>query len=196
KTKLIGLYNVYNVLASFAWGLKEKIGLGILTSSLQGFNYVPGRLERIKGSQDFSIFVDYAHTEDALKNVIQALRALPHKRIIVVFGCGGERDKTKRPKMGYTVTELSDYAVITSDNPRSEDPYDIIKDIKAGIVKKNFCVVPERYAAIKKSLSIARQGDIVLVAGKGHEGYQVLKEKAIAFDDRKVIRECLKSMNY
>jgi UDP-N-acetylmuramoyl-L-alanyl-D-glutamate--2,6-diaminopimelate ligase len=113
--------------------------------------------------------VDYAHTEDALKNAIGALRGIAKKKIIVVFGCGGERDKNKRPKMGRVVSELADYAVITSDNPRSEDPALIIADIKKGIRKNNYTVLAERKEAIRKSLSLAGDGDIVLVAGKGHE---------------------------
>jgi UDP-N-acetylmuramoyl-L-alanyl-D-glutamate--2,6-diaminopimelate ligase len=196
KSRLIGRHNVYNILAAFAWGIKAGIGIPTIKSSLEKFYFVPGRLQKINLDAGFSVFVDYAHTEDALKNVIKTLRELAKNRIIVVFGCGGERDKTKRPKMGQVVTELADYAIITNDNPRSEDPLEIINDIKRGIRKKNFCVVPERYEAIKDSLVMAKTGDIVLVAGKGHENYQILKERRVHFDDREVIRECLKSMNY
>jgi UDP-N-acetylmuramoyl-L-alanyl-D-glutamate--2,6-diaminopimelate ligase len=196
RSRLIGRHNVYNLLATAAWALKCGIDISIIKSSLEGFYFVPGRLERIDFAGDFSIFVDYAHTEDALKNAIETLKYLYKKRIIVVFGCGGERDKTKRPKMGRTVSELSDYAIITNDNPRSEDPDEIIKDIKRGIRKNNYCVIPERREAIKKSLSLAKTGDIVLVAGKGHENYQIMKDRVIHFDDREVIRECLKLLNY
>lgn len=196
KTKLIGKHNVYNILAAVSWAQKEGIDISIIKSAIEEFPIVPGRLERIDFDGGFSIFVDYAHTDDALKNVINTLRQINLKRIIVVFGCGGERDKTKRPKMGRVVTELSDYAIITNDNPRSEDPQAIIEDIKKGIRKKNFCVIPERFEAIKKSLSLAKPRDTVLVAGKGHENYQILEDRTIHFDDRQVIRECLKSMNY
>ena len=113
----------------------------------------------------------------------------------MVFGCGGERDKIKRPKMGSVVTRLADYAIVTSDNPRSESPRQIIKDIKKGIRGRNYCVIPERAEAIEKALVLAKAGDIVLIAGKGHEDYQVLKDKVIHFDDREVVRECLKSMS-
>ncbi|MDD5237688.1 MAG: UDP-N-acetylmuramoyl-L-alanyl-D-glutamate--2,6-diaminopimelate ligase [Candidatus Omnitrophica bacterium] len=195
-TSLIGKHNVYNILAAASWALKEGIELSIIKSAFEDFTHVPGRLEKIDFPGNFSIFVDYAHTEDALKNVLSALRAISGKRIIVVFGCGGERDKTKRPKMGKVVSELSDYSVITNDNPRSEDPKQIIKDILNGMPKDNYCIIPERFEAIKKSLAIAQAGDIVLIAGKGHEDYQILKDRVIDFDDRKVIRECLKSMNY
>ena len=195
KLKLIGKHNVYNILAAVAWGLNEGIDINTIKSSMESFSLVPGRLERVDAGTGFSIFVDYAHTEDALKNILFSLRLLSKKRIIVVFGCGGDRDKTKRPKMGRVVSELADYAIITSDNPRSEDPLRIIEDIRGGMLKKNYSVIPERLEAIKRSLSIARQGDVVLVAGKGHENYQILKDKALHFDDRKAIRECLKSMN-
>lgn len=196
KTRLIGRHNVYNILASLAWGVKEGLDLKIIKSSAERFGCVPGRLEKINFPGDFSVFVDYAHTEDALKNVITALRQLSFRRIIVVFGCGGERDKTKRPKMGFAASELSDYIIITNDNPRSEDPKKIIGDIRRGVRKNNYCIIPERYEAIRKSLSLAGPGDIILIAGKGHENYQILKDKTIYFDDREAVKECLKSMNY
>ena len=192
RTNLIGKHNVYNILAAVSWAIREGISHSVIKSAIEKFSLVPGRLEKIDCGQDFSIFVDYAHTEDALKNIISALRYLAKKRIIVVFGCGGERDKTKRLKMGRVVAKLSDYAIITSDNPRSEDPIKIIEQIKKGMGKNNYCVIPERREAIKTSLSLAESGDIVLVAGKGHENYQILKDKVVHFDDREAIRECLK----
>ncbi|MDD4980401.1 MAG: UDP-N-acetylmuramoyl-L-alanyl-D-glutamate--2,6-diaminopimelate ligase [Candidatus Omnitrophica bacterium] len=196
KTRLIGRHNVYNVLASYAWAFQEGLNPETIKSSLEGFDSVPGRLQRIGRDRDFSIFVDYAHTEDALKNVINALREVSDKRIIVVFGCGGGRDKTKRPKMGHTASELADYVIITSDNPRNEDPEKIIRDIKKGIRKNNYFILPDRKEAIKKSLSLAQAGDMVLIAGKGHENYQVLKDKRIHFDDCEAVKECLELMNY
>ncbi len=195
-SRLIGRHNIYNILATVAWAQEEGIDLFIAKSVLERFGYVPGRLERIDFAGSFSVFVDYAHTEDALENAIKTLRQLSGNRIIIVFGCGGERDKTKRPKMGKVATELSDYAIITNDNPRSEDPQEIIEDIKKGVRKANYCVIPERIEAIKKSLSLAKPKDIVLVAGKGHENYQIMKDKVLHFDDREAIRECLKSMSY
>jgi UDP-N-acetylmuramoyl-L-alanyl-D-glutamate--2,6-diaminopimelate ligase len=128
--------------------------------------------------------------------VITALRELAKKRIIVVFGCGGDRDKAKRPKMGAVVSRLADFAILTSDNPRGEEPADIIKDILKGIDKDNYKVVEEREAAIKEALSMARSGDIILIAGKGHETYQIAKGNKMPFDDREVVRQCLTSMNY
>lgn len=194
-SSLIGRYNVYNILAAAAWAQAEGIGLSAIKRGIKRFSFVPGRLEKIDNNKDFSVFVDYAHTADALKNVISALKQISKSRIITVFGCGGERDKTKRPKMGRVVTELSDYAIITNDNPRSEEPLEIIGQIKRGIKKANFCVIPVRRDAIAKALSLAKPKDIVLVAGKGHEGYQILKDKTLHFDDREVIKECLKSVN-
>lgn len=195
KTKLIGLHNVYNILSAAAWAFNEGLDLSTIQNTFRNFSLVPGRLERIN-FRDFVVFVDYAHTEDALKNVIQTLRQISRKRIIVVFGCGGERDKTKRPNMGYAASELADYAIITNDNPRSEDPKKIIEDIKKGILKDNYFVIPDRGEAIKKALSLAKADDTVLIAGKGHEDYQILKDKRVHFDDREIVRECLKSMNY
>jgi UDP-N-acetylmuramyl-tripeptide synthetase len=191
KSGLIGRHNVYNLLAVVAWSVKEGIDFSIAKSALEKFNVVAGRLERIDSDGGFSVFVDYAHTEDALANVIRTLRQLSRNRIIVVFGCGGERDRTKRPKMGYVVSELADYAIITNDNPRSEDPQEIISGIKMGIKKGNYCVIPDRFEAIKESLILAKPGDVVLVAGKGHEDYQILKDGKRHFDDREVVRECL-----
>ncbi len=195
KTKLIGTHNIYNILAAVAWAKQAGISDDKIKRTIEEFSLVPGRLERVALAKKFSVFVDYAHTHDALKNIIKSLREVSKKRIIVVFGCGGERDKTKRPKMGRVVTQLSDYAIITNDNPRSEDPQAIIRDIKRGISKNNFCVIPERCKAIKKSLTLANEGDVVLIAGKGHENYQVLKDKVIHFDDREWVRKCLQSMN-
>ncbi|MFH1640492.1 MAG: UDP-N-acetylmuramoyl-L-alanyl-D-glutamate--2,6-diaminopimelate ligase [Candidatus Omnitrophota bacterium] len=196
KTGLIGRHNVYNILAAASWAEGAGLDLSTVKSALEKFSSVPGRLERIDFKGSFSVFVDYAHTEDALRNVIGSLRGLSTNRIIVVFGCGGERDKTKRPKMGCVVSELADYAIITSDNPRSEEPIKIIEDIKKGIRKENYCVIPDRKEAISKALSLARAGDIVLVAGKGHENYQISKNGRVRFDDREATRECLRSKNY
>ncbi|MCX5712295.1 MAG: UDP-N-acetylmuramoyl-L-alanyl-D-glutamate--2,6-diaminopimelate ligase [Candidatus Omnitrophica bacterium] len=191
RSNLIGRHNVYNILAAVAYCLKSGISIDKIKAAIEKFEAVPGRLERVKCDRGFSVFVDYAHTPDALKNVITTLRGLPCRRIITVFGCGGDRDKSKRPKMGKVASSLSDYAIITSDNPRSEGPKDIIKDIKKGIQGNNFCVIVERRSAIKKALSLARDGDIILLAGKGHENYQIIKNRKFDFDDRKVAKECL-----
>jgi len=195
RSNLIGMHNIYNILAAAAWAIREGIAPSVIESAIKKFQAVPGRLERIECRRGFSVFVDYAHTEDALKNILESLRRLSAKRVIVVFGCGGQRDKTKRPKMGSVVSRMADFAIITNDNPRQEDPSGIIEDIRRGISKKNYCVIPERAEAIKKSLELARRGDIVLVAGKGHEDYQIIRGQKLHFDDREVVRECLSSMN-
>lgn len=194
--RLIGKHNVYNALAAAAWGFKEGLDPALIKSALEKFKLVPGRLERIDCAGGNSVFVDYAHTEDALANVIRTLRQVSKKRIIVVFGCGGDRDKSKRPKMGRAVSELADFTIITSDNPRSEDPLLIIEDIKRGISKDNYCVILERIDAIRESLSMAGPQDVVLIAGKGHENYQVLKDRTIHFDDCEAVKECLRLRNY
>lgn len=194
KTNLIGRYNIYNILAAVSWGISENLSIKDIKFAIEKLTNVPGRLENVNCKKGYSIFVDYAHTPDALFNVISALRPLVEGRIIVVFGCGGERDKLKRPKMGKVVTGLADYAIITSDNPRSEDPEMIIKDIRAGIHKNNYCLRPERFEAIRAGLSMAGKNDCLLIAGKGHENYQVLKNKVLDFSDQEVVRKCLKLM--
>jgi UDP-N-acetylmuramoyl-L-alanyl-D-glutamate--2,6-diaminopimelate ligase len=194
KTNLVGRHNIYNILAAVAWGLSERLSLRKIKSAIEKFKNVPGRLEKVSRLKGSNIFVDYAHTPDALFNVISALRPLVKGKIYVIFGCGGERDKLKRPQMGKVVTELADYAIITSDNPRSEDPVKIIKDITQGIKKSNYCLIPQRHLAIRKGLSLIKQGDCLLIAGKGHEDYQIFKNKVLKFSDRKVVQECLKLM--
>jgi UDP-N-acetylmuramoyl-L-alanyl-D-glutamate--2,6-diaminopimelate ligase len=195
---LIGRINVYNILAAcgaaLSYGIPpETIALGV--SSLQA---VPGRFERVDEGQPFVVVVDYAHTDDALRNVIAVARGLNPKRVITLFGCGGDRDRTKRPLMGQAAAEASDFVVLTSDNPRSEDPLAIMNDALVGIrrVDVPHVVEPDRAAAIARALKEAREGDIVLLAGKGHEPYQILKDKTIAFDDRAVAREVLRGYGY
>ena len=194
KVNLIGRYNIYNILAAVAWGISEKLSIRDIQGAIEKFRSVPGRLQRVDFSRGLNIFVDYAHTPDALFNVLSALRPLVEGKIIVIFGCGGERDKLKRPLMGKVVTELADYAIVTSDNPRSEDPGEIIKDIARGIQKSNYCLVLERGEAIRKGVSLINKADCLLIAGKGHEDYQILKNKVLKFSDRKAAQECLRLM--
>lgn len=191
KTSLIGLHNIYNILAAIAFGLKEGFDLSIMKSAIEKFEFIPGRLEKIGTGKPFSVFVDYAHTPDALANAISALRQVSSKRLIVVFGCGGERDRIKRPKMGKIVFKSADYAIVTNDNPRSEDPRQIINEIVSGRKEDNYCVIPDRRDAIKRSFAIASKGDIVLIAGKGHENYQIINGKTIEFSDQEVVKKCL-----
>lgn len=194
-TPLLGRHNVYNILASFAAGLVLNLDVAAIVAGISAVEKVPGRLEKIENKLGLSIFVDYAHTEAALRNVLETLRSLNHKRIILVFGCGGDRDKGKRPKMGQVAGELADVIILTSDNPRSEDPLAIIAEVENGLrltgVKQYF-VEPDRRQAIWQALNLARKGDALLVAGKGHEEYQEIKGQKIPFKDNEVIRELLK----
>lgn len=195
RSPLIGRHNVYNISAVMAWAWKEGLDRDAVVRSVGDCHGAPGRLQRIDtGSRGFHVFVDYAHTEDALRNTLNALRGLADTRILLVFGCGGDRDALKRPAMGRAACELADYAVLTNDNPRSEDPMRILDQIQAGMTGKNYCVVPDRREAISRALSLARPGDTVLVAGKGHEAYQILGDQTIPFDDAQEIRQCLQSM--
>jgi UDP-N-acetylmuramoyl-L-alanyl-D-glutamate--2,6-diaminopimelate ligase len=186
KLRLLGRHNVYNALAAIAAAAAGG-GIGPLAAAegAQALANVPGRLERVEAGQDFTVFVDYAHTDAALENVLSNLGLMPHRRIITVFGCGGDRDRTKRAPMGAVACGLSDLAIITSDNPRSEDPLAIIDDIEQGVSGKhdNYEVIPDRKDAIEKAVLQARKGDIVLIAGKGHETYQILKDRTVHFSD-------------
>lgn len=194
ESSLIGRHNVYNILASIGAALAIGIKLDDIKKGVEALKGLPGRLESIDCGQNFSVYVDYAHTEDGLENVLKSLRELKPRRIISVFGCGGNRDRFKRPRMGRISTELSDIVFITSDNPRNEEPIDIINEITKGISpeKNNYIIEPDRFSAIKKAVLDGREGDIILVAGKGHEAYQILKDTAVPFDDREVVKRVLK----
>lgn len=194
KTKLVGRHNISNILASAAIALVHNIKLNDIRKGIETFKTVPGRLESVDAGQSFKIFIDYAHTEDALFNVLSFLRELsvPGK-IITVFGCGGNRDKTKRPLMGKVACKFSDRVIITSDNPRFEEPSTIINDIEKGVKDLffNYNIVEDRRKAIEEALSLASDDDIVLIAGKGHEKYQIIKDKIIPFDDCDMVKSVL-----
>ena len=162
-----------------------------LKKVLKNCEGVPGRLERVKNARNIPIFIDYAHTPDALNNVLALLNHLKKGRLIVVFGCGGDRDITKRPVMGGIATDHADLAIITSDNPRSEDPLRIIEDIKKGINGKPHKVIENRKDAIFEAVRLAGENDVLLVAGKGHEDYQIIGNNRYHFSDREVIEEAL-----
>jgi UDP-N-acetylmuramoyl-L-alanyl-D-glutamate--2,6-diaminopimelate ligase len=186
---LIGQHNVYNILAAAATAISLGISVNIIKEGIEAVNTMRGRLEVVEINTDYSVMVDFAHTEDALHNILRSLKPIVKGRIITVFGCGGDRDKGKRPLMGKVVSKYSDLFVITSDNPRSEDPLEIIKDIKRGIKRKRgYYIEPDRYEAIKKAMSLARKNDLVLIAGKGHETYQIFKNTVKPFDDCEVVR--------
>jgi len=198
ESPLIGKINVYNILAACGTALSYGIAPEIVARGIAQLRSVPGRFERVDEGQPFVVVVDYAHTDDALRNVIAAARGLNPKRVIALFGCGGDRDRAKRPLMGQAAAEASDFVVLTSDNPRSEDPLAIMNDALVGIRRKDVphIVEPDRATAIARALKEAREGDIVILAGKGHEPYQVLKDKTIPFDDRAVAREVLRGYGY
>jgi len=183
RLPLIGAFNVYNSLAAIAgaWVLNINVRQSLL--ALADAPPVPGRLQAVPGHRSFRVFVDYAHTDDALLNVIKTCRELKPARLIVVFGCGGNRDRTKRPRMGAVVDANADFAIVTSDNPRKEDPEAIIRDILPGMPGKRYEVVLDRRQAIQRAIDLAGDRDIVLLAGKGHETYQEFADHTIPFDD-------------
>jgi UDP-N-acetylmuramoyl-L-alanyl-D-glutamate--2,6-diaminopimelate ligase len=183
RLPLIGAFNVYNSLAAIAAAWVLNIGVRQSLLALADAPPVPGRLQAVKGRRAFRVFVDYAHTDDALLNVIKTLRELKPAALVVVFGCGGNRDRSKRPRMGAVVDAHAEWAIVTSDNPRGEDPQAIVNDILPGMPKKNYEVILDRKAAIQRAIEYARERDIVLIAGKGHETYQEFADHTIPFDD-------------
>ena len=198
ESPLIGRMNVSNALAAAGVGLSYGLDLLTIGRGIAACRAVPGRFERIDCGQPFLVVVDYAHTDDALRNAIQAARSLTPGRVITLFGCGGDRDRSKRPLMGMAAAELSDFVVLASDNPRSEDPLDIINDAMVGLRRFDTPHVaePDRTQAIQRAIGEAKAGDVVLLAGKGHEAYQVLKDRTIDFDDRETARRVLRSFGY
>lgn len=198
RSRLIGRINIYNILAACGAALSYGMNLELIANGIAGCPPVPGRFEQIDEGQPFTVVVDYAHTDDALRNVIAVARGLQPRRVITLFGCGGDRDRIKRPLMGKAAAEASDFVVLTSDNPRSEDPLSIIMDALVGIRRYDtpHVVEPDREKAIQLAIREARAGDIVILAGKGHEPYQVLKDRTIHLDDREIARGILHSMGY
>lgn len=191
RSHLIGRYNVYNVLAAVACGLAQEFSFGKIVEAVEQFSSVPGRLEKVDYKQPFSIFIDFAHTQDALENVLRTIRLATDKRIILVFGCGGDRDKIKRPLMGKVACQLADYSIVTSDNPRGEDPQVIMEEIIQGFEQVNYEAMVDRKQAIGKALKMAQKGDVIIIAGKGHEDYQIFKDTTVKFNERQIIREFL-----
>jgi UDP-N-acetylmuramoyl-L-alanyl-D-glutamate--2,6-diaminopimelate ligase len=202
ESSLVGRINVSNILAAVGVGLSYGMDLKTIAEGIRMCPAVPGRFERVDGGQPFLVVVDYAHTDDALRNVIRSARELAvqagNGRVITLFGCGGDRDRTKRPLMGMAAAEASDFVVLTSDNPRSEDPLDIMNDVMVGLGRFDTPHVsePDRAKAIGIALAEAKAGDVVLLAGKGHETYQILKDRTIDFDDRETARQVLRSLGY
>ena len=191
---LIGRHNVYNIMAATGTALCLGIDLEKVCEGIELLNEVPGRCECVNAGQDFTVIVDYAHTPDALDNLLTLVSELPHERILSVFGCGGDRDKSKRPIMGSIAVSKSDMSIVTSDNPRSENALDIINEIVSGIQEGsgNYNIEPDRREAIGKAVSLAHKGDIVVIAGKGHEDYQLINGVKNPFDDRKVAGDMIR----
>lgn len=189
--KVPGGFTVSNALAAAATAQALKIPSGFVRMAFKNFNGVKGRVERVETSNGVNVFIDYAHTPDALLKILNTFNEFKERRLITLFGCGGERDSLKRPVMGKIATELSDYTVITSDNPRNEDPDKIIRDIVSGVSGDNYVVVSDRREAIKKALFCASEGDIVLLAGKGHETYQIIGDDKFDFDEREIVKSLI-----
>jgi UDP-N-acetylmuramoyl-L-alanyl-D-glutamate--2,6-diaminopimelate ligase len=196
QSPLTGEHNVYNVLAASAIALAADVDVAHIQEGVAALNCVPGRFQRVDEGQDFTVIVDYAHSEDALRKLLEAARNLCRGRVIALFGCGGDRDKGKRPLMGKVAAELSDLTVITSDNPRSEHPMCIIKQIEEGFLSAahggvEHMVLPDRREAIQKAIASAGRGDMVVIAGKGHEKYQIVGDRRLPFDDVEEAREAI-----
>jgi UDP-N-acetylmuramoyl-L-alanyl-D-glutamate--2,6-diaminopimelate ligase len=198
RLSLPGAFNVMNALAAFGVGVCFGIEERQIILGLEAVKGVRGRLERVDRGQAFSVFIDYAHTPDALSNVLRTVREITRGSLVCVFGCGGDRDRGKRSEMGRVSGALADYTIITSDNPRSEEPLSIITEIEKGILetKGRYEIVSDRREAIRRAIARAREDDSVLIAGKGHEDYQILGNQVIHFDDREVAEEFLLSMGY
>jgi UDP-N-acetylmuramoyl-L-alanyl-D-glutamate--2,6-diaminopimelate ligase len=198
RSPLIGRINVYNILAACSAAMTYQLPVETIARGIAECPGVPGRFERVDEGQPFAVVVDYSHTDDALRNAIAVARSLEPKRVITLFGCGGDRDRSKRPVMGRVAGELSDLVILTSDNPRSEEPLQIMNDVLVGLRRTDTrtIVEPDRAAAIHKAIEEARAGDILLLAGKGHETYQIFRDRTIHFDDREVAREALRSFGF
>ncbi len=191
RSSLKGKFNVTNILAAIGVGFVNGLELRFIGEAIGKVQRIPGRFEQIDCGQPFSVIVDYAHTPVALEALLGAVRGLTSGRVILVFGCGGDRDRGKRPLMGKVASQMADLSFVTSDNPRNEDPDQIIKQITGGMNKGAYQVVPDRREAIASALKIAQKADAVVIAGKGHENYQIIGDRILPFDDRQVVRGIL-----
>ncbi len=191
-----GEYNIYNALGAISACFKLGIPVEAIKNGIEKV-IVPGRCERAANEYNlpYEIIIDYAHTPDGLENILKTVKAFTKGKLICIFGCGGDRDKVKRPQMGKIAIDIADVSIITSDNPRSEDPMDIIKDIEVGLDKDKYIVIENRKEAIRKAINTANKQDVIVIAGKGHETYQILKNETIHFDEREIIKEILDTMN-
>ncbi|AJD90910.1 UDP-N-acetylmuramoyl-L-alanyl-D-glutamate-2,6-diaminopimelate ligase [Jeotgalibacillus malaysiensis] len=191
QLKLAGLFNIYNALAAAAAAFVKRIPLDTIIKGLEGITGVPGRFEIVRHSGPFTVIVDYAHTPDSLKNILTAARKMNPNRLITVIGCGGDRDKVKRPAMARIACAYADYAIFTSDNPRTEQPEDILKDMERGVPGEAYKTIVDRSDAIKHAISQAAEEDIIIIAGKGHEKFQLIDHRKIPFDDKSVAESFL-----
>jgi UDP-N-acetylmuramyl-tripeptide synthetase len=208
KTSLLGLYNISNCLAAAGLCLAAGLDLETIAAGLSALQTIPGRLEKLDWSGDFSVIIDYAHTDDALKNVLSTLKPLCNGKLRVVFGCGGDRDRTKRPRMAKVAEQFADFIIVTSDNPRTENPNDIIEEIIAGFekglpvrstevrntqyaIRNTRIIEPDRKKAIALAIESAEKDDILLIAGKGHETYQIIGTQKFDFSDKQIAQKCL-----
>jgi UDP-N-acetylmuramoyl-L-alanyl-D-glutamate--2,6-diaminopimelate ligase len=196
QSPLIGIYNVYNILSAVGAAVSQNVPWDAVISGIKNMVSVKGRFQKVDLGQNFLCIIDYAHTEDALERLICAARELTKDRgkIITVFGCGGNRDRGKRPRMAAIATKLSDYVLITSDNPRSEEPMEIIKEIEKGALRMNYTIEPDREKAIQKAVETAEEGDILLIAGKGHENYQEIKGARHKFSDIETAEKAIRRL--
>lgn len=191
KSHLIGLFNIYNMLAASATAIARNIPLTVIKAALENIAGVNGRFEAVRAGQDFAVIVDYAHTPDSLKNVLETVREFAEAKTYVVVGCGGDRDKSKRPLMANIALQFADYAILTSDNPRTEDPEEILIDMTRDLAQTNFEVIVDRKVAIEHVIGLAKPGDIIVIAGKGHETYQLVGHTKTHFDDREIARAAI-----
>ena len=196
ELNLIGIHNVYNALAAIGTCILMGLKIDDIREALANFKGVPGRLQKITTSEPYTVYVDYAHTEDALRQTLRTLRTVHKGKIIVVFGCGGNRDTLKRPVMGEVACKYADLSVLTSDNPRDEDPMKIIKDIEKGFWEKNYKIISDRREAINYAINICKKDDVLLIAGKGHEKYQIVGNSVFTFNDVEVAKSFLYENNY
>lgn len=194
SSPLVGRPHVYNILSATGAALALGCSLDRIVAGIATCKGAPGRFERVESRADFAVVVDYAHTDDALENTIRTARSLTGGKVITIFGCGGDRDSTKRAPMGRIAGELSDFTIMTSDNPRSEDPMNILRDIEKGakLTAKDYAMEPDRRSAIAMGIGMAQTGDVVLICGKGHENYQIIGDRTNHFDDREVADEVLR----
>lgn len=191
-----GMFSIYNALAAFAWAVERGCDPQLTADALAEIHGVPGRFENVRRGQPFPVIVDYAHTPDGLENVLKTAREFTQGQLITVFGCGGDRDKGKRPQMGEISARLSDVVIVTSDNPRTEEPEQIIKDILVGVSGVEYTTMVNRREAIETACRRAKPGDTVLIAGKGHEDYQIIGRETFPFDDREVAKDALRGLGY